>query len=492
MSYAIAAGHDATADTAEEILRNGGNAFDAAIAAFMTSFVAEPCMSSGGGGAFAMIRKADGTCQLFDFFCQTPQFKRPVEQLDFSPIEVDFGTATEIFHIGQGSVGVPGSIAGIFALHQTLGSMPMKDLVQLPIQYAKEGIAINNFQSLDISLLKEILSYSEYGRELFCKEDTIKSVGDNIKMPAFADFLDFMASEGRDAFYKGEVAKKIVDGQQTGGHLTLEDFENYKVVVRDPLAFNYRGNHIYTNPLPSIGGSLMAHYLKYLEPLSLAEFPMSHDYVMNLLNVFSKAEAINRRPEYLEQSLNTLLSGNEKHGSTSHFNIVDRWGNAISLSMTIGEGSGCFVEGTDIQLNNMLGEAALLPDGFHSWTPNTRLSSMMSPTIVTDENHRLHVATGTGGASRIPAAIMQVLHYLLDYNLSVDEAVNNPRVHLGHNIFNLEPGLNTDMNQDHFANEIKQWNEQSLFFGGAHTILCQKNALYASGDERRDGVVRIR
>ncbi len=491
MSFAIAAGHDATADTALEILKIGGNAFDAAIAAFMTSFVSEPCMASGGGGAFANVRQADGTCFVYDFFCQTPKVKRPTEEIEFVPIEVDFGTTTELFHIGKGSVGVPGSIAGIFAMHKAHGSIPMKDLVQLPMEYAKAGVAVNDFQGLDIDLLKDILTYTEHGRSLFVKNDEIVKRGDVIKMPALADFLDYMSREGSDVFYKGEIAQKIVEDQKVGGHLTMADFENYEVIVRKPLHFKYREKNIYTNPLPSIGGSLIAHYLKYLETQDLPEFPKSKDYVLGLYQALSKAEDLDRRPNGLAQSLEYLFSKNKKHGSTTHFNIVDKYGNAVSLSSTIGEGCGYFIDGTDIQLNNMLGEAALLPDGFHSWDTDVRLSSMMAPTIVTNANDKLEIVTGTGGASRIPSAISQVLHYLLDFKLSVDDAVNFPRVHLGHNVFNLEPDFNVDFDQSHFKEELKKWDEQSLFFGGAHTILSRGGSLYASGDERRDGVIRM-
>lgn len=491
MSFAIAAGHDATADTAQEILKIGGNAFDAAIAAFMTSFVAEPCMSSGGGGAFANIRKADGTCQVFDFFCQTPKRKRHVDELEFAPIEVDFGTAKEVFYIGKGSVGVPGSIAGLFAMHQHLGSLPMEELVQLPIQYAKEGVAINAFQFHDLVLLEDILKYTEQGRKLFFNQNKILQIGEVLKMPALADFFDYMSIEGKAAFYQGEIAQKIIASQENGGHLTIEDFADYEVLIRKPLTFQYRNKTIHTNPLPSIGGSLLTHYLKNLEALDLAEFPKSKAYLLGLYQALSQAEGLDRRPGALGESLRQLFNRNKKHGSTTHFNIVDKWGNAVSLTATNGEGSGYFIEGTDIQLNNMLGEGALLPDGFHSWDTDIRLSSMMAPTIAVDANNRLEIVTGSGGASRIPSAITQVLHYLLDYQLSVDEAVNNPRVHLGHGVFNIEPDFNHELDPALIREELKNWEEQSLFFGGVHSILNRGGSLYASGDERRDGVIRV-
>jgi len=172
MNFAIAAGHDATADTALEILKSGGNAFDAAIAAMMTAFVAEPGMTSGGGGAFANVRKADGTCMIFDFFSQTPKHKRPASEVDFFPIEVDFGTTIEVFHVGKGSTAVPGSIAGLFALHEQLGTLPMERLIEIPVQFAKEGVLINQFQHYDYKLLENIFRIDPKARSIFFKDDS--------------------------------------------------------------------------------------------------------------------------------------------------------------------------------------------------------------------------------------------------------------------------------------------------------------------------------
>ncbi len=492
MSFAIAAGHDATADTALEILKSGGNAFDAAIAAMMTAFVAEPGMASGGGGAFANIRKADGTCAIFDFFSQTPKQKRSLPGVDFFPIEVDFGTTIEIFHVGKGSTAVPGSIAGLFALHEHLGTMPMSRLVEIPIQYAKEGIQINAFQYYDYQLLENIFRIDPKAQSIFFKDGALKKIGEAIKMPGLAGFLEYMAEEGEAAFYKGEVAAKIIkDYREGGGYLTQEDFDDYKVIIRKPLSFGYKGKTILTNPFPSIGGKLMAHAMHYLEEQPIIGECLGDEHLKRLYTVLQKTDALGKYSHDLKASLNSILTKNKKHGSTSHFSIVDKWGNAISLTMTIGEGSGYFVDNTDIQLNNMLGEAALLPNGFHSWDPDTRLSSMMAPSIVLDKNQKLEIVTGSAGASRIASAITQLLHYLIDYKLSVEQAVNLPRVHLEHGAFNVEHGFRHNLKAAFFEDELKEWDSKSLFFGGAHSIYSRKGSLYASGDDRRDGVIRI-
>ena len=491
MSFAIAAGHDATADTALEILKSGGNAFDAAIGAMMTAFVAEPGMSSAGGGAFANVRKADGTCLIFDFFSQTPKIKRPLDEVDFFPIEVDFGTTTEIFHVGKGSTAVPGSIAGLYALHEQLGTMPMEKLVEVPIQYAKDGVLINQFQHYDYKLLEKIFRIDPKARSIFFKDDKLKDIGDSLKMPGLADFLEYMAKEGKDAFYKGEISGKIIkDYQEGGGYLTQEDFDNYEVIIREPLSFAYKGKTILTNPFPSIGGKLIAHTMHYLEEESISSYFLGEEHLKTLYKVLQKTDALGKYAHDLKSSYNSILR-NKKHGSTSHISIVDKWNNAIAVTMTIGEGSGYFVENTDIQLNNMLGEAALLPNGFHSWDQDVRLSSMMAPTIVLDGNRDVEIVTGSAGASRIASAITQILHYLIDYKLSVEQAVNLSRVHLEHGVFNVEHGFKHNLKADFFEDELREWDNKSLFFGGAHTILNRKGSLYASGDDRRDGVIRI-
>jgi gamma-glutamyltranspeptidase / glutathione hydrolase len=491
MSFAIAAGHDATADTALEILKSGGNAFDAAIAAMMTAFVAEPGMASGGGGAFANIRKADGTCLIFDFFSQTPRLKRPVKEVDFFPVEVDFGTTIEIFHVGKGATAVPGSIAGLFALHEQLGTVPMKRLVEIPIKYAREGVLITEFQHYDFQLLENIFRIDPKAQSLFFKNGELKNIGDSIKMPGLADFLEYMADEGAAAFYKGEIAAKIIkDHSEGGGYLTQEDFDNYEVIIRKPLAFRYKGKTILTNPFPSIGGKLIAHTMHYLEEEPLIGECLGDEHLKRLYKILQKTDALGKFSVDLKSSFNSIIK-NKKHGSTSHLSIVDKWSNAISLTMTNGEGSGYFVENTDIQLNNMLGESALVPSGFHSWDPDIRLSSMMAPTIVLGQNQSVEIVTGSAGASRIASAITQLLHYLIDYKLSVEQAVNLPRVHLEHGVFNMESGFKHNLKSTFFADELKEWQDKSLFFGGAHTILSRKGSLYASGDDRREGVIRI-
>jgi len=495
---AIAAGHELTAQTAADILKAGGNAIDAAIAAYLVSWIAEPCMASAGGGAFATVFH-EQEAYVFDFFTQTPSQKRPASEVDFYPIDVDFGGTLEQFHIGKGSSAVPGSVAGVFAMHERLATMPFKDLVYPAIKAAKEGVEINDFQAFDLQLLEPIFRVSERAKPFFKGNDLLVK-GDTLKLPYLADFLDYMSSEGSNAFYQGEVAQKLVAEYQTGGgFLTLDDLKNYKAIVRKPLQFKHRKKTILTNPLPSTGGSIIALLMAYLGETPSTQKSLSLAHIKQWYKAFKTLEAHGKEPEQLAAALQKVYNispkGNDpatnRRGSTSHFNIVDKWNNAVSLTTTIGEGCGYFIEGTDIHMNNMLGEAALLPNGFHSWLPNTRLSSMMSPTIVLNESDIPEIVTGSGGASRIPSAIAQVLHYLIDYQLSLQEAIDHPRLHLQHDVYNIEHGFNVHPNSNEFQDKLMNWTEASLYFGGVHTIKRVKNTFEAVGDDRRDGVAFV-
>ncbi|MFN7118422.1 MAG: gamma-glutamyltransferase, partial [Saprospiraceae bacterium] len=167
MNFAIAAGHEQTAQAAAEILKSGGNAVDAAIAALLMTWVAEPCLSSAGGGGFALVRTANGDTKLFDFFCQTPKARRPMSEVDFFPVVVNFGDAQETFHVGKGATATPGAVAGVFTLHQQYGSLPMRELVQPAITAAKEGVQVKDFQRFSFQLLEPILRLSEHGQKRF-------------------------------------------------------------------------------------------------------------------------------------------------------------------------------------------------------------------------------------------------------------------------------------------------------------------------------------
>jgi len=497
MNYALSGGHKKTIEAAEIILKQGGNAVDASIAAYFVSFISEPCMASLGAGGFAMINDKSQV-RVIDFFCQTPINKKSISQQDFFPITVDFGSTKEDFHIGKGSVAVPGAVAGIFKMHDLYGTLPIKDLVEPAKIWAKEGIALDQFQAYDFNLLKDILSVDSNNYHLFHNEDgALKLEGDLVQMKAYSDFVDVLAHEGCDLFYKGEIAKKVSKDMEDGGHLKRQDFEQYEAIIRTPIQFEFLGKQVNTTGFPSVGGMLVTAILntfqnnisdKHLHYLTIEHF-------QELVKTFAQVSKLNNDQSTIAKylfdnfAINTQTNRKanaRKWGGTSHFNVMDKKGMTVSLTTSIGEGSGYFISGTDMQLNNMLGEEALMPNGFHNWPENQRLQSMMCPTMITSPNGVTLQALGSGGAGRIPYAITQSIINSEYFNLSPEQAISGPRIHINGSKLEMETGF--DIGNFDFQN-LNQWDSQSLFFGGVNTISKIGDTYRAFADPRRYGSV---
>jgi len=497
MPYAISGGHQKTIEAAEIILSQGGNAVDASIAAYLVSFVAEPCMASIGAGGFAMINDTK-SIKMVDFFCQTPKNKQKVENQEFFPIVVDFGNTTEEFQVGKGSIATPGAIAGMYKMHEIWGKIPLSEIFEPALQWSRDGVKADKFQAYDFGLLENIFNLSPSGKELFFKSDgQMKEEGDLIKMPHYHDFLDVLKIEGKDLFYKGEIAKQISKDLEDGGHLSRADFEEYEVYVKDPISFKFIDHTICTAGFPSVGGMLIAALLNTFQDSITKKHPqfLSIDHFQYLVNTFSKIQLLNNDPlkisNYLidQFGINTSIKqklGGAKWGGTSHFNVIDNNGMTVCLTTSIGEGSGYFIEGTDMQMNNMLGEEALMPNGFHNWMPDVRLQSMMSPSIVRDNNGNTLLGIGSGGAGRIPYAISQAIINLLYFGVDPLKAVESPRIHFQDNIIEMEAGF--DIKSDLIEN-LNVWDFKSLFFGGTNLIHRKNNRFSGIADQRRHGAV---
>ena len=493
MKYSISAGHEETLNAAKEILLAGGNAVDAAIAAYWMSFLSEPCMASAGAGGFAMVSVPDEGISMVDFFCQTPNNKRKESLLDFYPVTIDFGPTTEDFYVGLGAMATPGAISGMYAMHKKWGSIPMKTLTEQAISKAKNGIALNTFQAMDLDLLKDIFGINKRGKEIFFNEQTPKEEGEKIQMPFFADFLECLTKEGSDLFYRGEIAQQIVaDCNDQGGALSMVDMENYQTIFRKPLTFEWNDLQVDTTGYPSSGGAILAAILKSFE----SQIP--NDIRLNSQEHFNVLLEVNQRlhvlkdndqalGEYLKEHFEIILENrntNTNTTGTSHFNIVDKNGMAVALTTSIGEGCGYFIEGTDMQMNNMLGEAALLPNGFHSWEENTRLRSMMTPTIISQKD-QVSFVTGTGGAGRIPFMLAQTIINALFFDLPLEKAIDAPKLYFDGQELNAEIGFDHRFND---SLEFKEWEDKSLYFGGTHSIKVKDSRKEAVGDRRRYGV----
>ncbi len=504
----IAAGHRKTAAAGAEILAQEGNAFDAAVAAMLASCVVESPFTSIAGGGFLLAHTKNNHNLLFDFFTQTPRSKKVVKDLNFYPIDVDFGGQTQAFHIGLGSMAVPGNLAGMFEVHKQLGKLPFSVIAEPAINYAENGFEISNFQAFGMKLLAPILLAFPEGKSIYAPDGKLLSTGDICYMKNLANILRIISQKGVDEFYQGDIAHQLVkDCEKLGGYLTLEDLKNYQVFVTKPLEINYREHQLLTNPPPSSGGALIAFSLKLLETIDLSNIEFNSPEHRQILaqvmcltnegrkdgydkhiyhpNIVERFLAIEHLHPY-QNKLNNIIN---KWGSTTHISVIDGEGNAASVTCSNGEGSSYLIPQTGIIVNNMLGEEDLNPFGFHQWECNKRISSMMSPTIVL-KNAKPEIVLGSGGSNRIRTAILQVISNLLDFNLPIQKAVSSPRVHWENNIFSIEPPFeeNIDNLQLPELTKVVLWEAQNMFFGGVNAVVkTESGYLDGAGDPRREG-----
>jgi gamma-glutamyltranspeptidase / glutathione hydrolase len=512
---AIAAGHPTVAEAGIEMLRLGGNAFDAVVAAVLVSFVAESTLTSVAGGGFLLAHTQSNENILFDFFTQTPRYKKDPTQVNFYPVSVNFGSVIQEFHVGLGSMAVPGTIGGLFHVHQRLGRLPFSVVSEPAIHYAKAGVDIDDFQAYCFKILSPILLATEETRQIYAPQGELLKSGDTMIMPDLADTLTYLTQEGVRGFYEGDIAQQLVkDCAEQGGYLTLADLQHYRVIEREPLTTRYRGNTFLTNPPPSSGGTLIAFALMLLSDLDLGAMGFGTTQhltalaqAMRLTNYARKdgydarlyepdvAQRFLATPHvsrYVEQLASVVNTTVNKWGSTTHVSVVDSDGNAASATTSNGEGSSYVIPGTGVMVNNMLGEADLHPNGFHAWHEDVRISSMMAPTMVL-KNHRPEIVLGSGGSNRIRTAILQVISNIIDFGMSVETAVNSPRVHWEADVFNLEPGFDTvDVNAVAFPfdKQVVLWETQNMFFGGVHTVFeDEAGQILGAGDRRRNGAI---
>ena len=501
----IAAGHPRTAEAAAAVLQKGGNAFDAAVAAMCAACVAEPVLASLGGGGFLLAKPANGPPILYDFFTQTPRQKRAETQSELYPVEVDFGDAIQEFHIGKGAIAVPGAIAGLFAVQHDLCRLPVAELIGPASALARDGVEINHFQHGFAAIVEPILRASPAAFAVHAspnQPDRLALPGELVRHPQLANSLETLANEGESLFYDGPWGERLVrDCTRGGGHLTRDDLGDYRVIERKPLTGDYRGSRIFINPPPALGGGLILFALDLLAQIDLGN---KHRGRFDHINALAKVMELTQRlrqegaegtapnDDPLTLELMAIMRAEPLFPrGTTQVSIADTEGNLASLTLSNGEGCGYVLPDTGIVMNNMLGEEDINPHGFHRWPPNRRISSMMSPTLL-ELPDASWVVTGSSGSNRIRSAILQVIVNLVDFDLSLEEAVAAPRIHFEGGLLNLEPPISeaTFDQLERRWHHLRLWNEPSVFFGGAHSILRTKSGtLSGAGDPRRGGVV---
>jgi gamma-glutamyltranspeptidase/glutathione hydrolase len=502
----IAAGDKVTAEAAQETLWLGGNAFDGAVAAVFAAMVSESTLTSAGGGGCFLASPIDRTPSVFDFFVNMPSREVVREQLDFFGISVDFGTTEQEFHVGKGSVAIPGNIAGLLHVQEQLGRLPLVEVLSPAIRVARQGVTLSDRQAYLVKILAPILTHDEPGRDLYSPEGTLLSEGDLLVMSKFADFLTALGKEGADLFYRGEAARIILEWAEEGGLIQQSDLVDYRVHEREPLKTRFNGYEVLLNPPPAQSGVLIDIALALLErrrqtssAITLCDLAFAFD-VTNQFRVekapfgppsglkfpVSETTLFEEYLDRFDQRVGRENSPEEPQsgGSTTHVSVLDKEGNAASVTTTNGEGCGYVLPELGFMLNNMLGEEDLNPKGFFRYRAGTRLSSMVAPTVVR-KNGRPILLTGTAGSNRIRSVIVQLLINSLFRGMSIEEATRAPRVHLEGHTLHCEPEIpEQELSELPEKYQLHRWQEQNLFFGGANSATCHRG----TGDPRRGGI----
>jgi gamma-glutamyltranspeptidase/glutathione hydrolase len=481
----IAAGHPLTAQAGADVVREGGNAVDAAVAAVLASLVCEPVLTGLGAGGYMLVLEPGRDPTLLDFFVEAPgRGSDPAAREELIPITISFGDAIQVFNIGAASVGTYGMPAGVHAAAARYGRMPLAELAKSAVRLARDGVVVTAQQGYLIEILAGILTSTSECGALFAPEGELLRTGDTLRQPELADALERLAADGPAPFYTGDIAAAAAEWlADRGGMLTAQDLAAYEVIDREPIRVAYRGREVATNPPPSAGGILIALALSWLDQ---SPDPPTIERVVEVMRRTQEA----RTAEFLagldDQEFVSRFLGQAPLGSTTHIAATDREGWACSVTCSNGSCSGVVVPGTGLHLNNMLGEQDLNPLGFHRHPPGRRLPSMMAPTAVLKDGVA-ELVLGSAGSNRIRSAILQTIVRVIDQGILAPEAVQAPRVHFEDGVTYTEPGIDTAP-LEAAGQALARFRDLNLFFGGVQAVQRdQEGRFWGGGDPRRGG-----
>ncbi len=507
-----------------EIMKNGGNAFDAMIATEMALAVAYPYAGNLGGGGFMVYRKADGEIGALDYREKAPLSAHADMYLDsLGNVIPDMST------VGATAVGVPGTIAGIVEVHKKFGSMPLSEILEPVIALAQKGVVVTKKQA------DRITRYQD--RIITVNGDSTKfaasfKAGDTIKYPELASTMTAIAKEGHDGFYKGAVAKKLADFvQEKGGFITEEDLARYQAKWRTPIQFGYKDLNIISMSPPSSGGITMNQMFKMMEPYQLSDFGHNSLKTVQLFTEAARRAYADRNyflgdPDFVSIPIDTLisdayltnrmadfsfekatLSSDVGHGEieivesseTTHYSIVDDAGNAISVTTTLNGayGSKLYHPELGFFLNNEMDDFSAkpgVPNMFgligaeaNSIAPEKRMLSSMTPTIV-EKDGKLWMVVGTPGGSTIITAVAQTILNVYEFDLSMQEAVNAPRFHhqwLPDVVTFEEEGFSKELKAGLMAKGYQILEGRTPVIGKVDAIRIMSNGALEGGADKR-------
>ena len=528
----VVSSHRIASEVGLEIMKKGGNAIDAAIATGFALAVVHPGAGNIGGGGFMVVRLSNGLVQTIDFREVAPSSAYKNMFLDDS-LNIIEGKSWS----SSWSAGVPGSVAGFGLAYEKYGSGAIKwaDLVLPSSRIAQDGFPLDyqNMSYLNSEYYKSYLSNDIETKKIFTKNSSYK-LYENFKQKDLSKTLKRIASEGWNEFYNGKTAEKIINCmERTTGLITRQDLAAYKAIIRDPITFNYRGYKVHSMPPASSGGIAIAGILKQLENIDLGELKYhSADHIHYVSEVERRVYADRSKflgdMDFVKVPIDTLIStdyANSRWSSidsnkaslstdikpgnisfsyneseeTTHYSVVDKWGNAVSVTTTVNGwfGNGIVVDGAGFLLNNEMDDFSskpghpnaygLIGNTANSIEPNKRMLSSMSPTIVERPDGELFLVVGSPGGSTIITTTAQIIMNVIDFGMSIEDAVEASRFHhqwlpdaiqLESNEFNIET-IDALENKGHLIKYRRS-------IGEANSIQLLDGLLFGASDSRRN------
>lgn len=507
-----------------EIMRKGGNAFDAMVATELALAVAYPYAGNLGGGGFMVYRKANGEIGSLDYREKAPLAASATMFLDEKE-NVIKGKSTE----SPLAIGVPGTIAGVFAVHKKFGSLPIEEILKPVIALAEKGVIVTKKQENQLKNYHESIVKVNSANSLFYN---IFKENDTIKYPALAATLKRIAKNGRDEFYKGETAQTLVQYlKQKGAIITLEDLAKYEAKWRTPITLTYKDLKIISMPPPSSGGICLVEILKMIEPFDLAKMGHNSTEAIQVIVEAERRAYADRSvylgdPDFVKIPLKALLSENYlkqrmanfsfekatlssdiKEGKvthnesteTTHYSIVDQFGNAVAATTTLNDGFGSkyYCDALGFFLNNEMDDFSAKPgepnmfglvgNQFNSIAPQKRMLSSMTPTIV-EKNGKLFMVVGSPGGSTIITSVLQTILNVSQFKMSMQQAVNAPRFHHQWlpDVITFEPNVFDTKTFENLKNKGYVINEKTTpVIGKVDAILVLTSGKLEGGADKR-------
>ena len=520
----VVSAHPLASDIGIAILKKGGNASDATVAVQFALAVVYPSAGNIGGGGFFVYRSNEGSYSTLDF-----REKAPISAHRDMYLDSNDKVIKNLSLYSHKAVGVPGTVDGMFEIHQKYGQLKWEELIQPSINLAENGFVLTLRESKNLNRFNASHnvtdSYNPYFKDQF-------NEGDTLKLPDLAKTLKFIRDYKREGFYSGEVAENLLaEMKKNNGLITKSDLESYKSIWREPIIGNYKNYKVISMGPPSSGGVLLMQMLKMAEQFPLKKYKFHSKESIHIMTEIERRSFADRAehlgdPDFYEVPILDLLDSNylqtrvnnidlkiatssddiyagswnaKESGETTHFSIVDQFGNASSVTTTLNGsfGSGIIVKNSGFLLNNEMDDFSIQP-GYpnmygliggeaNAIMPEKRMLSSMTPTIL-EKNGKLFMVVGTPGGSTIISAVFQTILNVIEFGMSIEESVNASRFH--HQWYPDEIKLEKAISKDSFLiKELKSLNHQLNFVSSMNrvdAILISNNQLFGGADNRGD------